>query len=88
MRLTYNHPKATAALPVFLDAQGKPLATADGVKALMDERNLTAKEVANICACSEATVYGWRQGRPPGAAPMLLLHRYLNGSLRFDGTDQ
>lgn len=79
MRLIYN-PLAPSAMFIFMDSAGKRMTTAEGIKTLMAERHFSTGDVASICKCSTSTVYGWRQGKPPGLAPMLLLHCYLNSS--------
>ena len=78
MRLTYDTPIAMEnGMPAFVGADGKMMTYPEGFKALQKKMHLTAADLAQICGVSTATVYGWRQGRPPGAAPMVKLHRHL-----------
>lgn len=52
---------------------GKQMETSEGIRALMAERNLTARELADIVGSSPRSIADWRSGENVPMKPFLLL---------------
>jgi ribosome-binding protein aMBF1 (putative translation factor) len=77
MKLTIDHPQARPGVPVFVDARGRVIPYADGVRRLRRTLDLSTSDLARACGCSHRTVEGWEQGRLPSAAALNTMTKLL-----------
>lgn len=75
--LTTEHPSSSYGIPVFLDAEGRPMDYADGVRQIRRSFGWSVSDLAERCGVSPRTVEGWEQGRPVSTPALLLMQQLL-----------
>lgn len=76
--VTTDHAASSYGVPVILDARGRVMDYADGLRAVMGALGWDKHGVAGATGRSVRTVEGWLQGRPPDAAALNALSAALS----------
>ena len=75
MKITTQPPHSLSGVPAIVDADGRVMTYADGIRAIRRHMEWSVDEMGAAVGVSGRAVEGWEQGRRTPSTPALLLLR-------------